>query len=43
VARAYYRITGPWEEPVVRKVDARELEEAAGLGQAPRGPGDAKE
>jgi len=43
VARAYYRITGPWEEPVVRKVDARELQEAADLGEAPRGPGDAKE
>lgn len=36
VARAYYRITGPWDEPLVRKIDARELQEAAGLGQAPR-------
>ena len=39
VARAYYRITGSWDEPVVRKIDARELEEAAGLGQAPRQEG----
>jgi uncharacterized protein (TIGR02099 family) len=29
VARAYYRITGPWDEPTVKKIDARELEEAA--------------
>ncbi len=43
VARAYYRITGPWEEPLVRKIDARELEEAAGLGQASRGESGAKE
>jgi len=43
VARAYYRITGPWDDPVVRKIDAQELEEAAGLGQAPRGQGDTGE
>jgi uncharacterized protein (TIGR02099 family) len=29
VARAYYRITGPWDEPVVKKIDAQELEEQA--------------
>jgi uncharacterized protein YhdP len=29
VARAYYRITGPWDDPLVRKIGARELEEAA--------------
>jgi len=42
VARGYYRISGPWEDPLVRKIDARELEEAAGLGlppAAPQGPG----
>lgn len=39
VARGYYRISGPWEEPVVRKIDARELEEAAGLGRPPQAPG----
>jgi uncharacterized protein (TIGR02099 family) len=43
VARAYYRITGPWEDPLVRKIDARELEEAAGLGLAPPGDGGTKE
>jgi uncharacterized protein YhdP len=43
VARAYYRITGPWDDPQVRKIDARELEEAAGLGQAPRQDPGAKE
>lgn len=37
-ARGYYRITGPWEEPVVTKIDARELKEAAGLSQPPRAP-----
>ena len=35
VARGYYRISGPWEDPLVRKIDARELEEAAGLGAPP--------
>ena len=34
-ARGYYRISGPWEEPVVRKIDARELEDAAGLSRPP--------
>ncbi len=29
VARGYYRITGPWQEPEVRKVSAEELEAAA--------------
>ena len=29
VARAYYRITGPWDDPVVKKIDAQELEEEA--------------
>ena len=29
VARGYYRITGPWQEPEVRKVNAEELEAAA--------------
>jgi len=29
VARAYYRITGPWDDPVVKKIDAHELEEQA--------------
>ena len=41
VARAYYRITGSWDEPVVRKIDARELEDAADLGQVPRQDGGA--
>lgn len=35
VARAYYRITGPWDNPAVRKIDARKLEEAAGPGSPP--------
>jgi uncharacterized protein (TIGR02099 family) len=35
VARAYYRISGPWEDPTVKKIDARELGEAAGIGSAP--------
>ena len=43
VARAYYRITGPWDDPQVRKIDARELEEAAGLGQVPQQDAGAKE
>jgi uncharacterized protein (TIGR02099 family) len=43
VARAYYRITGSWDDPQVRKVDARELQEAAGLGQAPRQDTDERE
>jgi uncharacterized protein (TIGR02099 family) len=29
MARAYYRITGPWDDPVVKKIDSRELEEEA--------------
>ncbi|MFZ8983708.1 MAG: YhdP family protein [Steroidobacteraceae bacterium] len=29
VARGYYRITGPWQEPEVRKVDAEDMEAAA--------------
>lgn len=33
--RAYYRITGPWDSPNVRKIDANELKEAAGLSVAP--------
>lgn len=35
VARAYYRITGPWEDPTVKKIEAQELEEATGIGSAP--------
>ncbi len=38
VARGYYRITGPWDDPQVRKVEAREIEEAAGLAQPPAPP-----
>jgi uncharacterized protein YhdP len=34
VARAYYRITGPWDDPVVKKIDAQELEEAAARKRA---------
>jgi uncharacterized protein (TIGR02099 family) len=37
--RAYYRITGPWDSPNVRKIDANELKEAAGLSVAPAPPG----
>lgn len=33
--RAYYRISGPWDSPTVRKIDADELKEAAGLAVAP--------
>ncbi|HSG89445.1 MAG TPA: YhdP family protein, partial [Pseudomonadales bacterium] len=40
VARAYYRITGPWDDPLVRKIDARELEEAARI-RAPATGGEA--
>jgi uncharacterized protein (TIGR02099 family) len=45
VARAYYRITGPWDDPVVQKIDSRELEdEVARMRQGPAGeaakPGD---
>lgn len=29
IARGYYRITGPWEEPVVERVDATQIKEAA--------------
>jgi len=29
IARGYYRITGPWEDPVVERVDAAEIKEAA--------------
>lgn len=29
IARGYYRITGPWDEPVVERVDASEVREAA--------------
>jgi len=43
VARGYYRISGPWEDPLVRKIDARELEEAAGLGLPPARRDDAPE
>ena len=39
--RAYYRITGSWDSPNVRKIDANELQEAAGLSVAPDRPGDA--
>jgi uncharacterized protein (TIGR02099 family) len=39
--RAYYRITGPWDSPNVRKIDANELKEAAGLSVAPTAPGGA--
>jgi uncharacterized protein (TIGR02099 family) len=28
IARGYYRITGPWENPVVERVDAAEIKEA---------------
>ncbi len=40
VARAYYRITGPWDDPLVRKIGARELEEAA-RARAPGSDGEA--
>ncbi len=33
--RAYYRITGSWEAPNVRKIDADELKKATGLAVAP--------
>lgn len=39
VARGYYRITGSWDDPLVRKIEARELEEAAGLGRPPAAGG----
>lgn len=29
IARGYYRITGPWDDPVVERVDAAEIKEAA--------------
>lgn len=29
ITRGYYRITGPWEDPVVERVDAAEIKEAA--------------
>lgn len=29
IARGYYRITGPWDNPVVERVDAAEIKEAA--------------
>ena len=29
IARGYYRITGPWEDPVVERVDAAQIKEAA--------------
>ena len=35
VARAYYRITGPWENPAVRKIDAREVAGETGASPAP--------
>lgn len=38
VTRGYYRISGPWEEPIVRKIDARELEESAGLSRPLQSP-----
>ncbi len=30
IARGYYRITGPWEEPTVERVDAEQLKKAEG-------------
>jgi uncharacterized protein YhdP len=38
VGRAYYRITGPWDDPLVKKIDARELEQAEGTASAPPQP-----
>ncbi len=38
VARAYYRITGPWDNPEVRKIDAKELSQAAGESRPPAEP-----
>jgi uncharacterized protein YhdP len=35
VARAYYRITGPWDNPTVKRIDARQLGDAAGPGSQP--------
>lgn len=29
IARGYYRITGPWEDPLVERVDAAQIKEAA--------------
>lgn len=29
IARGYYRITGPWEDPIVERVDAAQIKEAA--------------
>ena len=37
-ARGYYRISGPWEEPIVRKIDAKELEESAQLSRPKQPP-----
>lgn len=37
--RGYYRITGTWDSPNVRKIDANELKEAAGLSVVPAAPG----
>jgi len=33
--RAYYRITGPWETPTVRKIDAAELKDFADIATVP--------
>ena len=35
VTRGYYRITGSWDDPQVRRIDARELEDER---QAAEGP-----
>jgi uncharacterized protein YhdP len=29
ITRGYYRITGPWDNPVVERVDASQIKEAA--------------
>lgn len=36
IARGYYRITGPWEEPTVERVDAAQVKEAASAAPASR-------
>jgi uncharacterized protein YhdP len=36
IARGYYRISGPWDEPTVERVDASQVKEAASSGPASR-------
>jgi len=40
ITRGYYRITGPWEEPVVERVDATAAAQPDSVGQTDRPPGD---